>query len=171
VIYLQDKSENDYHYYGNLVLRKRKIVQEKLNKNARAVLETVRAAHNHPTTSEIYETVKQIQPHIGLASVYRILHSLVEQNYIKELRHGDDSCRYDGHVSRHDHAICTSCGTLLDVPINIPLTQEALETAAQAAGIELSFHELRLYGLCPACKKKQAEQALLNSTRVQANNV
>ncbi len=145
-------------------------MHEKLNKNARAVLDTVRAAHNHPTTLEIYEAVKQIQPQIGLASVYRILHGLVEQDYIKELRHGDDTCRYDGHVSRHDHAICTACGALLDVPINIPLTQEVLETAAQAAGIELSFHELRLYGLCPMCKKKQAEQTL-SSSQTQTSDV
>jgi Fe2+ or Zn2+ uptake regulation protein len=142
----------------------------KLNKNAKAVLDMVCATHNHPTTMEIYEAVKQVQPQIGLASVYRILHSLVEQEYIKELRHGDDTCRYDGHVARHDHAICTACGALLDVPINIPLTQETLETAAKAAGIELSSHELRLYGLCPMCKEKQAGQTLSHS-KIQTSNI
>lgn len=132
-------------------------MREKLNANAQAVLETVRAANNHPTASEVYEAVKMVRSHIGLASVYRILHSLVEQKYIKELRHGDDTCRYDGHISRHDHAICTECGALLDVPINIPLTQELLEQAARATGIELSSHELRLYGRCPACSQKQKQ--------------
>lgn len=131
-------------------------MSKKLNANAQAVLEMVRAAHDHPTASEVYDAVKQVRPQIGLASVYRILHNLVELDYIKELRHSDDTCRYDGHVSRHDHAICTECGALLDVPIDIPLTQEVLEQAARATGIELSSHELRLYGRCPACSKKQA---------------
>jgi Fur family transcriptional regulator, peroxide stress response regulator len=145
-------------------------MHEKLNRNARAVLDTVRAAHNHPTASEIYEAVKQVQPQIGLASVYRILHSLVEQEYIKELRHGDDTCRYDGYMARHDHAICTNCGALLDIPINIPLTQELLETAARATGIELFSHELRLYGLCPTCKEQQVQQRA-NTAQTQANDV
>ncbi|HEX3643535.1 MAG TPA: hypothetical protein VHV10_19790, partial [Ktedonobacteraceae bacterium] len=61
------------------------------------------------------------------------------------------SCRYDAHVERHDHAICTVCGTLLDIPIEVKVPQGVLQAAAEAAGIELSSHELRLYGRCPLC--------------------
>ena len=127
-------------------------MKEMLNTNAQAVLDVVRATHNHPTASDIYEIVKERRPHIGLASIYRILHSLVEQGYIKELRHGDESCRYDGRVERHDHAICTECGALLDVPIDIRLAPELLQQAANSTGIELATHELRLYGRCSACR-------------------
>src|SRR5437899_9030983 len=102
-------------------------MQEKLNSNAQAVLTIVRAAHNHPSAMEIYEAVKQVRPRIGLASVYRILHHLVEQGYIKEIGGSDECHRYDGHISRHDHAICTVCGALLDVPTEVTIPPAVLQ--------------------------------------------
>lgn len=127
-------------------------MRDKLNANGQAVLDVVRAAHNHPTAIEIFDEVKDVRPGIGLASVYRILHHLVRQGKIRELKSNDDSSRYDGHVQRHDHAVCTQCGALLDIPMAIPLTQDILKAAAQATGIQLESHELRLYGICPNCQ-------------------
>jgi len=126
-----------------------------LNENAQAVLSVVQASHSHPTAAEVYEVVREKRPRIGIASVYRILHNLVKQGYVKELRHTDEICRYDAHIERHDHAICTVCGALLDVPIEVKVPQDVLQAAAEAAGIELNSHELRLYGRCPLCKKDE----------------
>ena len=108
-------------------------MKEKLNSNAQAVLDIVEAAENHPTALEIYEAVKLVRPRIGLASVYRILHHLVEQEYIKEVGRNEERCRYDGNISRHDHAVCTTCGALLDIPVAITMPQEVLQTAAQVS--------------------------------------
>ena len=129
-------------------------MREKLNANAQAVLEAVQAAENHPTASEVYDAVKQKRPQIGLASVYRILHNLVQQEHIREIRHNDEICRYDGHIERHDHAICTECGALLDVPVAIQLPAEVVKAAAEATGITITSHELRLYGFCPQCSAR-----------------
>lgn len=127
-------------------------MKEKLNSNAQAVLDIVEAAENHPTALEVYEAVKRVRPHIGLASVYRILHHLVEQEYLKEVGRGEECYRYDGNISRHDHAVCTTCGALLDVPLEITVPQEVLQAAAQATGITLGSHEVRLYGRCSSCQ-------------------
>ena len=127
-------------------------MKEKLNSNAQAVLDTVWATENHPTALEVYEAVKRVRPRMGLASVYRILHHLVEQEYIKEVGRGEERSRYDGNVSRHDHAVCTSCGSLLDVPVEITVPEELLQAAAQATGIKLGSHEVRLYGRCSSCQ-------------------
>jgi Fur family peroxide stress response transcriptional regulator len=126
-------------------------MSQKLNENAQAVLDVVRASRYHPTAIEVYEAVKQKRSRIGIASVYRILHNLVQQGYVKELRHNDECCRYDAHLERHDHAICTGCGVLLDIPLEVQVPQNILQAAAQAAGIELSSHELCLYGRCSRC--------------------
>ena len=130
-------------------------MKEVLNTNAQAVLEAVRATNNHPTALEVYEMVKQQRPRIGLASIYRILHTLVEQEYIRELALGNESCRYDSRTSRHDHALCRSCGKLLDVPVEIVFSLPALQDAAQTVGIILESHEVRLYGLCKSCQETQ----------------
>ena len=128
------------------------MLKEKLNTNAQAVLDVVRSVQTHPTALEVYEMVKQVRPRIGLASVYRILGHLVEQNYIKELPYGDGSSRYDGRITRHDHGICTNCGALLDLPIEVTVSQQILQQAAQAAGLELDTHEVRIYGRCASCQ-------------------
>ena len=133
-------------------------LKTKLNSNAQAVLDTVQGIYNHPTALEIYEAVKRVRPHMGLASVYRILHHLVEQGYIKVVGRNDESFRYDGNVSRHDHAVCTVCGALLDVPVEVTVPGEALQVAARAAGIELESHEVMLYGLCSSCQKRNGER-------------
>jgi Fur family peroxide stress response transcriptional regulator len=127
-------------------------MKEKLNSNAQAVLDIVWATKNHPTALEVYEAVKRVRPRMGLASVYRILHHLVEQEYIKEVGRGEERSRYDGNVSRHDHAVCTTCGALLDVPVEITVPEEILQAAAQATGIKLGSHEVRLYGRCSSCQ-------------------
>ena len=129
-----------------------------LTVNAQAVLETVCSAQHHPTALEVYDLVRQQRPHIGLASIYRILRHLVEQGYIRELRLGDESSQYDGRMSRHDHAICRSCGKLLDVPVDIAFSPQALQEAAGAVGIVLETHEVRLYGRCLACQAAQENE-------------
>jgi Fur family peroxide stress response transcriptional regulator len=126
-------------------------MKEKLNRNAQAVLEVVRSAHSHPTAQEVYEAVRDVRPRIGLATVYRLLHQLVRQGYVKEVGPSEEGCRYDGHIARHDHAVCTSCGALLDVPVEVAIPAEVLQAAARATGMTLSSHEVRLYGLCPSC--------------------
>jgi Fe2+ or Zn2+ uptake regulation protein len=126
-------------------------MKETMNANARAVLDMLRAGESHPTALEVYEAVRRVRPRIGLATVYRILHQLAEQGLIREL--GQDSeCRYDARTNRHDHAICTVCGALLDVPVEIRLPAAALQAAAQAAGITLGTHEVRIYGACRSCQ-------------------
>lgn len=92
--------------------------------------------------------------------MYRILHTLTEQGMIREIGRSEES-RYDGQVARHDHAICTECGALIDLPSDIALTQEHLRAMAQAVGIELESYEVRLYGKCTVC---QASHKQLETT-------
>jgi Fur family transcriptional regulator, peroxide stress response regulator len=131
-------------------------MKETLTGNAQAVLDLVRATGSHPTAQEIYDEVRRTRPHIGLASVYRTLHTLTELGMIREIGHNEES-RYDGQVARHDHAVCTECGALIDLPTDIVLVQDHLQTVARAAGIELESHEVRLYGKCTACQVRHRQ--------------
>ncbi|MEO7019690.1 MAG: transcriptional repressor, partial [Ktedonobacteraceae bacterium] len=68
--------------------------------------------------------------------------------------YGSERARYDARTHRHDHACCTACGALLDVPVEIDLPREALEQAARATGIEMGSHEVRIYGRCQRCQAR-----------------
>lgn len=133
-------------------------MKKTLTVNAQAVLEAVRNAPYHSTALEVYEIVRQEQPHIGLASIYRILRSLVEQGYIRELHLGDESSQYDGHIARHDHAICRVCGKLVDIPVDVAFSSQALQEAAFTVGMVLETHEVRLYGCCLSCQAAQEDK-------------
>jgi Fur family transcriptional regulator, peroxide stress response regulator len=128
-----------------------------LKTNARAVLDVLRASQGHPTALDVYEAVRRLRPHIGLATVYRILRQLTEQGLIKELEYGSGCSRYDARTGRHDHAICTQCGALLDIPQDIQFSNNALQAAAQSTGFELGSHEVRIYGRCTACQTRRNE--------------
>lgn len=130
--------------------------QERLNANARAVLEALRATDAHPTAMEVYEAARRKRPRIGLATVYRVLHQLVEQGMVKEL--GRDEARYDANIERHDHAICTECGRLLDLSLDGWISREALLNAAQSSGIALDTHEIRIYGRCASCQERNRDE-------------
>lgn len=125
----------------------------KLNANAQAILTILKESKRHPTAMEVYEIARGTRPHIGLATVYRILHQLSEQGIIKEIGR-ENECRYDAQTQRHDHAVCTGCGALLDVPLTIIVSQDALQEAARVTGIELDAHEIRIYGRCKNCQGK-----------------
>ncbi|HLZ59389.1 MAG TPA: transcriptional repressor [Ktedonosporobacter sp.] len=124
----------------------------RLNANVRAVLDVLQSAESHPTAQEVYESVRKVRPSIGVATVYRILNQLGEQGMVKVLGR-ESECRYDARTQRHDHAVCTECGALLDIPVEITLSNEVLARAAQAAGIRLDSHEIRIYGRCLNCDK------------------
>ncbi len=124
-----------------------------LNTNAQAVLDVLRANSNHPTAQELYEQVRRVRPNIGVATVYRILHQLREQGMIREIGR-DVECRYDADTGHHDHAICTLCGALLDVPADVRIPQDQLLRAAQSAGVELNDYEVRIYGRCRQCRQQ-----------------
>ena len=129
-------------------------MEELLNANARAVLEVLRASEEHPTAQEVYDEVRGVRPRIGLATVYRILRQLAEQGVIKVWGYGSESARYDACTHRHDHAFCTKCGKLLDIPVDIELSRETLAAAARATGIEMDVHEVRIYGRCSDCQAR-----------------
>lgn len=71
---------------------------------------------------------------------------------------GNECSRYDARTLRHDHAICTVCGALLDIPVEIGVSNEPLQAAARAAGVELDSHEVRIYGRCSACGSLSKEE-------------
>src|SRR5713226_4458902 len=131
-------------------------MKETLNENARAILDVLRMTDQHPTALEVYETVRLSRPRIGMATVYRILHQLTEQGLIRELGQNVECCRYDARTDRHDHAVCTQCGVLLDIPVDIHLPDDVLQASAQAAGITLGAHEVRIYGRCTNCQSTNA---------------
>ena len=92
-------------------------------------------------------------PGIAFGTVYNALHALAEHGIILQLTFGDSASRFDARVDRHDHAICTRCGDLVDTVA--PPTRDTINQAAAATGFEIHGHHTQLLGLCAACRDTQ----------------
>jgi Fur family peroxide stress response transcriptional regulator len=123
-----------------------------LTPQRRAVLESIRESEAHPTASEVYAAARERLPSISFATVYNSLRYLKEAGLVREISFGDSASRYDRETDRHDHAICTSCGKLVD--FDLPQTAELLRIAARKARFKAESVHLTLRGLCPDCRQE-----------------
>ena len=124
----------------------------KLTKQRRSVLRVIRGSDKHLTANEVFEDARRLLPGISFATVYNSLRYLKQNGVIGEVRFGADSTRYDRKLSRHDHAICNSCGKLVDLDLSLPAG--LFKEAAKRSQFEPESIELTLRGLCPECSKK-----------------
>jgi Fur family ferric uptake transcriptional regulator/Fur family peroxide stress response transcriptional regulator len=120
----------------------------------RAVLDVLTAAQDHPTAAQVFDRVRERQPGIGAATVYRTLALLVEDGQARMLSLGEGaSARYDANVSRHDHVICVDCGAAIDV--EAPLPNRALADMSSRTGYDLTEYDVQFRGYCPPCNEKR----------------
>lgn len=112
----------------------------------------------HLTVEEIYDLAKEESPEIGLATIYRTVQVLLELHVIEKVTFDDGFARYElngeetGSGHRHRHAICTQCGKVYSLETDLLDTLE--KQVFKSLGFEVTDHEVKLYGLCSACRRK-----------------
>jgi len=121
-----------------------------LTRQREVVLQVVNEAEHHPTAAEVFERDKKLLPTISYATVYNSLRHLKEAGLINEITFGSAARRYDSETSRHDHAVCTCCGKLVD--FDLTETVELMRAAARRTRFKPETIHLTLLGLCPDCR-------------------
>jgi Fe2+ or Zn2+ uptake regulation protein len=120
-----------------------------LTKQREVVLRVIQGAHEHLTANEVFGAAKVLLPSISFATVYNSLRYLKDAGHIAEISFGNGASRYDRMTHRHDHAICTSCGKLVDIEMEVP--GEILKKAAKQSKFKPESLEFTLRGKCPEC--------------------
>lgn len=126
----------------------------------RLMVLNILSAHGdeHLTVEEIYDLAKEESPEIGLATIYRTVQVLLELHVIETVTFDDGFARYElngeetGSGHRHHHAICTQCGKVYSLETDLLDTLE--KQVFESLGFEVTDHEVKLYGLCSACRRK-----------------
>lgn len=113
------------------------------------ILAELRAAHDHPTASELHERLRSRLPRLSLGTVYRNLDLLVASGQAARLTAGGAESRYDGRAHPHDHARCRGCGAVADVPL-----QPDAEAPRLPKGFAVEARHLEYVGLCAACSRR-----------------
>src|SRR5687768_18476121 len=91
-----------------------------LTKQRDVVLRVIRASDQHMTANEVFVAARVSLSSISFATVYNSLRYLKEAGHIAEIHFGNGASRYDRKTDRHDHAMCTRCGALVDIELDIP---------------------------------------------------
>ena len=124
-----------------------------LTRQRQLVLEMVQTPDVHPTAAEVFDEARKRMPEISFATVYNSLRYLKEAGLVREIASfGRGASRYDSETYRHDHAICSTCGKLVD--FDLPGTMSLIRAAARASHFQAESVHLTLVGLCPKCRDK-----------------
>jgi Fur family ferric uptake transcriptional regulator len=105
----------------------------------------------HISAEELYGEVKQANPHVGYATIYRTLKLLKECELVSERHFDEGQARYEVLGERHhDHFICERCGRIIE--FENPQIERLQQAIAQEIGASLTRHKVELYGLCRDCR-------------------
>ncbi|ACS99773.1 peroxide-responsive transcriptional repressor PerR [Paenibacillus sp. JDR-2] len=116
-----------------------------------AILSYLMGSMSHPTADEIYKSLSPNFPSMSVATIYNNLRLFVEAGLVRELTYGDDSSRFDADLSDHYHAICKSCGQIVD--FEYPPLLEVERVASNKTGFMVEGHRMEIYGVCSSCSE------------------
>lgn len=120
-----------------------------LTMQRKAVLEVLQQAHDHPTAADVMDRLRAQGNVFAYGTVYNSLRYLAEVGLVKELKLGEAASRYDARMEDHHHVVCTRCGRVDEVAIELPA--EWLGKAAQETNYELHHASVVLEGVCSSC--------------------
>jgi Fur family peroxide stress response transcriptional regulator len=130
-------------------LTKLKTTGIRMTPQRHAILAFLLNTMTHPTADEIYKALAPRFQSMSVATVYNNLKVFIEAGLVREMTYGDHSSRFDADMSEHYHALCESCGKLVD------FAYKPLDDLEKTAGIETGFHvkshRVEVYGICADC--------------------
>jgi Fur family ferric uptake transcriptional regulator len=106
------------------------------------------------SAAAIHMTLRERGRDVGLASVYRVLDSLLETGLVQRIDVGDGVARYEAvrpSGEHHHHLVCDSCGKVESFTDDV--LEDAIHRVEQASGYAVGTHEVVLHGTCRSCRR------------------
>jgi Fur family transcriptional regulator, ferric uptake regulator len=127
----------------------------KTTRQREEIVRALQEAESHVTVDELYRRVREKNPRIGYATIYRTLRLLSESGWASARQFGDRTSRFERRSAgeHHDHLICIGCGKIREFEND---RLEALQDRiARQEGFLVKDHKLELYGYCQSCSAKK----------------
>ena len=101
----------------------------------------------HPTAEALYSVASARMPGISLRTVYQTLTDLTAMGELRQVAVDAGAARFDPNVADHQHAVCDTCGSIVDVYVDRTdqLAIEGLD-GFHPLGATIVFH-----GTCASC--------------------
>ena len=112
-----------------------------------AIRQVIEDAERPLTAQEICDLAQGDVPGLGIATVYRNVKALVENDLAHAVELPGEPARYERtDIGHHHHFQCDGCGKVFDVH-GCPGGVKAM----LPEGFELRHHEILMYGRCDTC--------------------
>ncbi|MCA9297424.1 MAG: transcriptional repressor [Phycisphaerales bacterium] len=121
----------------------------RVTRQRRAILESLRSSGRPLLPQEVLDIAREDVPELGLATVYRAIRALEEQEEIVAIHLPGEAPRYELQevaARHHHHFRCERCDRVFDLPGCADGLRSLLPP-----GFELHRHDIVLYGLCDEC--------------------
>ncbi|HOJ85392.1 MAG TPA: transcriptional repressor [Elusimicrobiales bacterium] len=129
----------------------------------KAILDLFHSNKGHFTAEDVFERISDEYPSIGLATIYRTLNTLYQNNILNKFEFGDGKAKFelsehhDGQ-RHHHHLVCKNCGSIIEYDDFMNEEKEFFSRLEDILSKKHSFkitgHNLYFYGVCKNCESK-----------------
>ena len=105
------------------------------------------------SAADLHDTLRERGRNVGLASVYRVIDSLLESGLVQRVDVGDGVARYEPvrtAEEHHHHLVCTGCGKV--EAFADPGLERAIHRVEETSGYAVDTHDVVLHGACADCQ-------------------
>jgi len=115
-----------------------------------AIYAMLAATESHPSPEEVYTQIRGDLPSISLATVYKVLDLFNRYGFLRKVSTEGQVARYDANTMPHHHQVCSRCGVIRDVVMDLPgeLNQEGNHD------FKVSHCDIIFHGVCGSCSSK-----------------
>ncbi len=126
---------------------------QRRNTNQRKIVYDALAELGHASIETLIEYLKMHNENISLATIYRNVNILLEENKIKRVKIASGDV-LETIKEEHCHFVCEKCGEIIDYSFD---EADLLKKAKQYGMHQIKKCDLTFYGLCQKCEKKEKE--------------
>ena len=120
----------------------------------REIAEAAREMPGAFTVDDLLRAVRARGSSVGVATVYRAVAAMEASGFLEVVGTRDGVGLYAccAHPTHHHHLVCTGCGTTVACACPV---EDSVRSAADAAGFEITAHEMTVYGRCAVCRRDE----------------
>jgi Fur family ferric uptake transcriptional regulator len=100
------------------------------------------------TPLELFDHARELDPQLGLATVYRTVELLRETGSLRQLVHDGRPTYVRCHAGHHHHLVCTACGAVQETELCAAPSAAELR---RRHGFRAREHQVDIFGLCERC--------------------
>lgn len=135
----------------------------RMTKPREAILDVLANTEKHLSAENIYLTIHQFYPNIGLTTVYRNLEMLVDIGMIVKFDFGEGRAKYElsdqysakGH---HHHLVCKECYKVIDysdfMKDEVKFLKNTEKGLSEKYHFHITDHLIQFFGVCDECSEQ-----------------